>query len=143
MRNWLLTILAALAACAASYGVFYTANREPAALRTAAKDGDPMQWLRVEFKLTDAQFAEIQKLHEDYGVVCSRHCNAIMAARERHAPAKEVAALENECVQSMTDHFHRVAALMSPEQGRRYLAIVLPRIQDYDHRGAPNLEARP
>jgi hypothetical protein len=143
VRNWVLTIAIALAACAASYGVFYAANREPAALRAAATEGDPMQWLRLEFKLTDAQYAAIQKLHNEYGAVCANHCSAIMAARERHAPSVEVRALENACVESMTDHFRRVAALMSPEEGKRYLAIVLPRIHDYDHRGAPNLEAKP
>ncbi len=143
MKNWLLTVIVAVAACAVSFGAFYAFNREPAALRVAVRNGDSMAWLRVEFKLTDAQFAAIQELHAKYGAVCSSHCAAIMAARQRHAAPAEVAALENECVRSMTEHFHRVAALMSPDQGPRYLAIVLPRVQDYDHRGAPNVEAQP
>ncbi|HVU34378.1 MAG TPA: hypothetical protein VHE61_13155 [Opitutaceae bacterium] len=143
MKNWILTLVFALAACAVSYGVFYAANREPAAVRAAARNGDAMQWLRVEFKLTDAQYAAIKQLHAQYGTVCAKHCAAIMAAQKSGAPAAEIASLENECVTSMTAHFHRVAALMSPEEGRRYLAIVLPRINDYDHRGAPNLEGHP
>lgn len=143
MKNWLLTLAFAVIACAASFGAFYAFNREPAALRVAARNGDPMTWLRVEFKLNDAQYAAIEKLHADYGAVCAKHCAAIMAARDRHAAPTEIAALENDCVRSMTDHFHRVAALMSPNESQRYLAIVLPRIQDYDHRGAPNLEAQP
>ncbi len=61
-------------------------------------------------------------------------------AQRRQAPAAEIAALETTCVRSMTDHFHRVAALMPPAEGARYLAIVLPRVADYDHRGAPTLE---
>jgi hypothetical protein len=28
---------------------------------------------------------------------------------------------------------------MAPEQGRRYLALVLPKIADFDHRAAPDL----
>ena len=139
MKYWLLTLLGAVVAGAGSYGVFYALNREPPALRTAARDGDAMEWLRVEFKLNDEQFHAIQKLHAEYGTVCARHCAAIMAAEKRG----EVQSLESACVQSMNDHFHRVAALMSPEQGERYLAIVLPRVADYDHRGAPNLQARP
>ncbi len=143
MRNWLVTLGLALAACAVSFGVFYGVNREPPTLRAAARDGDPMAWLKVEFKLTDAQFASIKELHEQYGTVCGEHCAAIMAAQKRHAPRVEITALETECVQSMTDHFRKVASLMAPAEGQRYLAMVMPRINDYEHRGAPNLQGRP
>lgn len=143
MKNWVLTIAIALVACAASFGAFYVLNREPPALRAAARAGDAMEWLRAEFKLTDEQYAAIKKLHDDYGSVCSQHCSAIMAAEKRGAPRGEVTALENECVKSMTEHFRRVAGLMSAQEGERYLAIVMPRVKDYDHRGTPNLEARP
>lgn len=143
MRNWLVTLALALAACVLSFGVCYFVNREPAALRTAARDGDAMEWLRGEFKLTDTQFAAIKELHERYGNVCATHCAAIMAAEKRNAPRAEIQTLENECVRSMTDHFQKVAALMAPAEGQRYLAMVLPRINDYGHRGAPNLQARP
>ena len=143
MKNWLLTLVIALVACAVSFGAFYVINREPAALRDAARAGDALQWLRVEFKLTDAQYATIKHLHEQYSAVCTDHCNEIMAAEKRGASPAEVRALENACVESMTDHFKRVAAVMSPNEGRRYLAIVMPRIHDYDHRGAPTLQGRP
>jgi hypothetical protein len=102
-----------------------------------------MAWLRAEFQLNDAQFAAIKKLHEDYRGVCAEHCAAIMAAEKRGAPAAEIAALEKTCVDAMNAHFRRVAALMPSGQGERYLAIVLPRIADYDHRGAPNVQVRP
>lgn len=143
MRNWLLTLAFAVAACAVSFGAFYFANREPTAVRAAAREGDAMEWLRVEFKLSAAQYAAIKQLHERYGTTCATHCNAITAAQQRHAPAAEIAGLENECVRSMSEHFERVAALMSPSEGKRYLSIVLPRIHDYDHRGAPNVQVRP
>lgn len=142
MKNWLLTALVALGVCALSFGAFYALNREPAPVRAAVESGDPMEWLRVEFKLTDDQFNAVQALHDQYGVVCARHCAAIMAAEKRGAPRTEVAALEQVCVQSMTEHFRRVAGLMSPEQGERYLAVVLPRVHDYDHRAAPDVRAR-
>lgn len=140
MRNWLLTLAFALAACAASFGAFYAANHRARELQAAATD--PMEWLRVDFKLTDRQYAAIKQLHEQYGAVCAQHCNAIMAAQARGAAPTEVSALENECVASMTRHFQQVAALMAPDQGQRYLAMVMPRIHDYDHRGAPDLQAR-
>lgn len=142
VKNWLVTLLIAIAVGAASFGAFYALNCEPADLKSAVKERDALEWLRVEFKLTDQQYAAIKQLHAQYGTVCAEHCSAIMAAQKRHAPAEEVARLENACVQSMTDHFHRVAALMAPKEGARYLAMVLPRVQDYDHRGAPNVEVR-
>ena len=37
----------------------------------------------------------------------------------------------------------RVAALMPPGEGARYLAIVLLRIVDYDHHGPPNVQVQP
>jgi hypothetical protein len=143
MKNWIVTVLVALAAGVVSFGAFYAVNREPAGMKAAARERDSMEWLRVEFKLTDDQYAAIKQLHAQYGSICAEHCSAIMAAQKRNAPHAEVAALENACVQSMTEHFHRVATLMSPGEGERYLALVLPRVQDYDHRGAPNVQVRP
>ncbi len=131
-----------MAACALAFGVFFVLNDDPA-LRRAARENDAMAWLRVEFRLSDAQYAAIKKLHDDYGAVCGEHCAAIMEARERKAPAAEVERLEKVCVDAMTGHFKRVAALMPAEQGDRYLATVLPRVSGYAHTGAPNLRANP
>lgn len=142
MRNFLATAVLALAACAVAFGVFYVMADDPA-MRRAAREGDAMTWLRAEFRLDDTQYAAIKTLHDDYSVACGRHCAAILAARERQAPAAEVAALETTCVDAMTAHFRRVAALMPTGEGERYLAVVLPRIAGYDHRNAPNLRANP
>jgi hypothetical protein len=142
VKNWLVTLLAAVAVCAASFGAFYAVNREPAEVRAAAHAGDALEWMRAEFHLTDEQFAAIKRLHMEYGATCNEHCREITVAEQRHASPAELQGLERTCVQSMTEHFHRVASLMAPDQGARYLAIVLPRIQDYDHRGAPNVQGR-
>jgi len=142
MRNLLITLGIALAVCAAAFGVFYAANREPAALRRAALDRDAMAWLRMEFHLDDAQYAAIRHLHAEFEDRCAEHCAAILAARRRHDSPAEIAALEGRCVREMTDHFRRVASLMAPEEGNRYLAIVLPRIADFDHRGPPTVQVR-
>jgi hypothetical protein len=141
MKNGLIMLLVVLAAGALSYGVFYTMNDAPA-VRQAAREGDAMAWLRAEFHLTAAQFAAIKKLHDDYGLQCSEHCRAIMDARRRGASRAEQAALEKICVDAMTEHFRKVAALMSPGEGDRYLAIVLPRVGDYGHQGAPTVQVR-
>ncbi len=142
MKNLLLTLGLVLAACALSFGVFYALNDEPA-LRRAAREGDALAWLRAEFHLNDAQFAAIKKLHADYSVVCAEHCAAIMAAQQRPAPPAEIAVLEARCMESMEDHFRRVAALMPADEGKRYLATVLPRVADYDHALAPTVQVHP
>jgi hypothetical protein len=142
MKNFLLTLGVALATCALAFGVFYAMNDSPE-LRRAARENDAMAWLRMEFHLSDAQFAAIKKLHDDYGAVCGEHCAAIMAARERQAPVAEVGALEKICVDAMTGHFRRVAAEMPPAEGARYLATVLPRVSGYAHTGAPNVQLKP
>ena len=142
MKNLLITLGVLLLAGALSFGVFYAVSREPAEMQQALRDRDAMTWLQAEFHLSEAQFAAIKKLHEDYHVVCADHCAAIMAAEKRGAPRTEIATLEKTCVDAMNAHFRRVAALMPPGQGERYLTIVLPRIADYDHRGAPNVQVR-
>src|SRR3954471_2036885 len=134
MKNFLLTVIVALLVGAAAFTAMFFVNDEPA-LHRAARESDAMTWLRTEFALDDAHFEAIRKLHEDYGRVCGEHCAAINAAKERHATATEIAALERTCVDAMTAHFHRVAALMPAKQGERYLATVLPRIARYDHAG--------
>ena len=142
MKNFLITLALAVAACGAAFGVFYVVNDVPA-MHRAARANDAMTWLRTEFHLDDAQYAAIRKLHDDYAVVCGEHCAAIQAAKDRHAPAAEVAALEKRCVDAMTAHFRRVAAAMPKAEGARYLAMVLPRIAGYGHAGAPNLRVAP
>jgi hypothetical protein len=139
MKNILITIALALAVCAAAFGAVYALQCEPAVHR-AAREGDAMQWLRAEFKLNDAQFTAVKKMHDDYSEVCAGHCAAIMAARERTAPPAEMAALEATCVNGMLEHFRRVAALLPAGEGERYLALVLPRVANYDHAGAPTVK---
>lgn len=141
MKNFWLTLLIVIAVGAASYGAFYVINDAPE-VRRAARENDAMAWLKAEFHPSEAQFAEIKRLHDEYGDLCAQHCSAILAARRRSAPSAEVAALEAVCVNSMTDHFHRVAALMPPGQGARYLEVVLPRVAGYGHHGSPTVQVK-
>lgn len=142
MKRFVLTLAAAVLAGTIAFAIFFHLNDEPA-LRQAAREGDAMVWLRSEFRLNDAQFVAIKKLHDDYAIVCGEHCAAILAARERRATPAEIAALENVCVDAMTGHFRRVAALMPAESAERYLATVLPRVSDYGHTKAPDVRGRP
>ena len=141
MKNILITLGVALVVAAAAGGICYRMNCD-AGLHRAANEGDAMGWLRAEFKLDDAQFAAVKKLHDDYGVVCGEHCAAIMAAKRRAAPASEIAGLEATCAEAMTAHFRKVATLMARKQGERYLSLVLPRVESYGHEGAPTVRGK-
>jgi hypothetical protein len=146
-----LTVLV-LAAAVAGYIGYWTSGAP--ALHAAMKSGDAMAWLRTDFQLDDQQYAEIKRLHEAYAPSCEEHCRLIReAARARDAvaakrgsdPAAVAAAertlqeLRSTCETAIAAHVRKVAAVMTPEQGARYLALVLPKIADFDHQMAPNV----
>lgn len=117
----------------------------------AARDGDVMLWMRHEFCLGDAAYAEILRLHAEHSTVCAQHCAAVRAARVRLAEAQargdasattaagqELKRTEEICRASTEAHVRRVAAVMGPAQGARYLGMVLPRLSALDHEGPPS-----
>lgn len=141
MKGLLFMAVLALAACAASFTVFYTIGDRPA-VRRAVSEGNTMEWLRAEFRLDDSQFVAIRELHDEFGAQCAEHCRSIMEARQVQDNQAEVTRLETVCVDAMIAHFRKVAALMPPGEGERYLAIVLPRIEGYDHTQSPTIGVR-
>ncbi|MBK8475564.1 MAG: hypothetical protein IPL39_04435 [Opitutaceae bacterium] len=117
----------------------------------AARDGDVMLWMRHEFCLGDVAYAEILRLHQEHSAVCAQHCEGVRAARTRLAEAQaggdaaavdaavlELARTEAVCRASTEAYVRRVAAVMEPAQGARYLGMVLPRLSALDHEGPPN-----
>jgi len=146
--------LVVLALAALTTGLLcYRLNSVPA-LHAAVEKGDAMAWLRMDFHLTDGQFAEIKKLHDAYAPSCEEHCrlikeatqarDAIKAARGSDPAAaaaeRTLQELRTTCETAIAAHVRKVAALMSPEDGQRYLALVLPKIADFDHQMAPGLD---
>lgn len=143
--------LVVLAAAVAGF-VCFRMNSDPQ-LHAAAATSDAMLWLRSDFHLTDAQFAAIRQLHASYAGTCEEHCRMIQEAtraRDALAAARGNAAalvaanrglqdLRQNCETAIARHVRQVAALMPPEDGRRYLALVLPKIAAFDHRAAPDL----
>src|SRR5688572_3881083 len=76
----LISTIAVLVAVAAAAGVIaFRATNDADVARALAKQ-DTMEWLRADFKLTDAQFAAIKKLHDSYSIVCEEHCREIQRA---------------------------------------------------------------
>ena len=152
--KYLMRTLAVLVVLAVIAGIVcYRLGCEPT-LHDAAAKGDPMAWLRADFHLTDAQYAAVQKLHDSYAGSCAEHCrmiqeatkvrNSLHAAKSADSAAmieaeKNLQELRTHCETAIARHVREVAALMSPEEGQRYLALVLPKIADFDHRAAPDL----
>ncbi len=153
MKYLLNTLLVLVLAAAATGFVCYRMSFDPE-LHAVAARGDAMQWLRTDFHLSDEQFAAIRRLHEAYAGTCEEHCRMIQeATRARNdleAAKSDATALNvaNEqlrelrliCETAITRHVREVAALMPPDDGRRYLALVLPKIADFDHQAAPDLQ---
>jgi hypothetical protein len=137
MNRWLTLLAVVLVVGAGSYGVARLLWPAPPA------DEDQMVWLAREFQLTPAQLAAVRKLHYDYLPICSDHCAAIVDAREQLARRPndatlraEVARLEKICQDATLRHVREVGACMDPEQSRRFLALVEPRILRHDHQAA-------
>jgi len=154
VRHRLLTVaLVAGVAVATGWLAFRTTG--DASVQEALVKQDALEWLRADFKLTDAQFAAIKRLHDSYSLVCEEHCREIQeAARARSALRKSgnadaaalaaaeqrVEALRLVCESAIATHVRQCAAEMSPEAGQRYLALVLPKIKDFDHTAPPDLQ---
>ena len=119
--------LLALAAAALAFGITHLC------LRNAATNADEIAWLRNEFNLTAIQIAAIEKLHDDYEPVCMAHCDAITQARQKSAPPAELTRLEAVCHDATLAHLQRVAAVMPPAEGARFLALVTPKISGQSH----------
>ena len=153
IRYIVATVAVILAAAVATCAICYQFCGDPN-VRAAVQKGDALEWLRTDFNLNDTQFAAVKRLHESYALVCEEHCRAIQeAARQREtvkarvppdpvalaAAQRKVQELRDVCETAIASHVRQVAAQMSPEQGTRYLRLVLPKIKDFDHQGAADL----
>jgi hypothetical protein len=152
MKPFLLTLLLLIAAASATALISFRLTGDPG-VRTALAHGDAMEWLRAEFQLSDEQFARIRELHAGYADECEQHCLAIQqamkarkAAQAAGADADTLAAAEQRvqelrtvCETAIAAHARRCAALMSPPAGERYLAMILPKIADFDHQAPPDV----
>jgi hypothetical protein len=153
--KYLFSTLALVAVLAGAVGfVAYRASGDER-VQEALSRQDAMEWLRTDFQLSDEQFAAIKRMHDAYSTVCEEHCREIqVAARARRdlesvaqpdpatlaAADRRVEQLRLVCESAIATHVRQCAAVMSPEAGRRYMALVLPKIKDFDHEAAPDLQ---
>ena len=155
--KYLFATLGLLLTAAVATGVIcYRMSCNPE-LHAVIKKGDAMEWLRTDFHLDGQQFAAIRQLHDSYAGTCDEHCRHIQeaarakkallaggaSAAELQAANQHLQELRLVCETAIARHVHQVAALMSPQDGQRYLALVLPKIADFDHQAAPDLHLNP
>jgi hypothetical protein len=138
MRRGVLILLLGLLLGAAGFAGFYYLGT--AACRDLMREPQPeLAWLKKEFKLTDAEFARISRLHAAYLPQCAQRCQHIEALSQKlrelltqatnvtpqiQALLAERAKTRSDCEAEMISHFFAVSRTMPPEQGRRYLEWV-------------------
>lgn len=143
-----------LCTCLAAVGSFMVTRWAGAPKQLPADE--QLAWLQAEFQLTPAQAAAVKILHDDYQPVCRDHCQKIQQAKAGRDSAKRVAGasagsvveaanaeverVEAVCRDATQVHLQRVAALMEPVQGARFLALVLPKLAKQSHEGPIGLK---
>ncbi len=133
-RSWLI-IIGGLVLAAVGYACIYLHGTS--AQRSVEHSSRPeLAWLQQEYRLSDAQYAQVMELHNAYAPKCEEMCRMIDAKNaqlqkllaatnvvtpEINQALVEAAGIRAECESAMLDHFYKVAQTMPPEQGRRYL----------------------
>ena len=141
MKRAVMIVIAGLLAAAVGYcALYYRVTKEH---REMMRSSSPeLMWLKKEFRLGDAEFDRVMKLHEGYLSGCAELCGriaqknaelqTILAATNVDAKAveqkiHEAGDVRLECQKNMFNHFLGVSRQMPPEQGRRYLQWVQQR----------------
>ena len=136
MRKPFIILSLALALAVVLFGAaFYCARHF--CVEHMAQSTDDLDWLRMEFRLSDSELARVRKLHEGYLPICSANCERIAGKKRELAQAiaagtnspatldalrAEVVTIRTKCQVEMLAHFEEVSQAMPPEQGQRYLA---------------------
>lgn len=134
-RSLNIVLLALLASATLLAGSYLIAQRW--CVRQVASAADDLDWLRQEFRLSEAEMARVRELHDGYMPTCLEMCRQIAAKKSELETAlvgatnfttaaekklAELGALRAQCQTQMLRHFVAVSQAMPPEQGRRYLA---------------------
>ena len=141
----LVILLVAVVIAITGYAIYYGSATAKAKAMLREPAGE-MEWLRREFRLSDAQFERIAKMHREYAPACAVMCAKIARSNERldaliaanRTPTPEVRAalhestvVQEECRQAMLGHVYAVCAEMPAEQGTRYLKMMKARLVEH------------
>lgn len=136
----LLVLLVAVATGLASF--FAVRSHRDSQSRGILLDQLPeLAWLHRDLRLTDDQFAAVRELHVAYRPKCEAMCQRIMDARsqaealaaadrqmtpELAAALRKYGEVQADCRRAMIEHLYQTAALLDPDQAKRYLESMLP-----------------
>lgn len=138
MKRAFIIALVALALSAATFVVCYRIGTRPLR-QLVAQPHSELAWLAREFQLSADQAQRIERLEADYEPRCMETCRKIaennakldklITASHERTPEmetllRESAEIQVECRREMLSHIYSVAGVMSPEQSRRYLALM-------------------
>src|SRR5215207_966161 len=76
VKNGVLILILAIALAVGGYSIYYRTATKPAAVMLLKPEGE-MDWLKLEYHLSDEQFARIQQLHREYAPNCDLMCDKI------------------------------------------------------------------
>lgn len=147
MKRGLLTLLAALLAGLAGFMLTSRPSGAPFPEKPGQGHSTSMlpelAWLRHEFNLTEEEFSRVSELHLAYRPTCETLCEKIIVSRnkvtELVVAGKEVspglkdafrehALLLAECQSAMLGHLYDTAAVLPPDQAKRYLEAMMPHV---------------
>jgi len=150
MKKALIVLLIAIAAGLAAFCVMRSYQQKERS--GVMLDSMPeLAWLRTDLHLSDAQFAEVSRLHAAYRPKCEEMCMEIAKARhELEAATLQNRAMNAEmqvaiqkhadtrarCQQAMLQHMYETAAVLDAGQAKRYLETMLPYAMDDAGAGA-------
>jgi hypothetical protein len=113
---------------------------------------DPSGWMRQEFHLNDAQYAQVKKLETAYYPHCADMCDQIEQSHlalkkliltnasmtpEVQAALEKDSAVQHQCREDMLRHFYEVSQSMPPAEGKRYLQIMQAQVVEPEKASDP------
>jgi hypothetical protein len=142
VKNGIVILILAVGLAVCSFVIYYRTATAAAAAMLSKPQGE-MEWLKMEFHLTETQFARIQELHREYAPKCDEMCEDIanenlkldaliranhMVTAEVNEALSECVAVQGNCRRALLGHVYAVSAEMSPTDGNRYVQMMKQRI---------------
>ncbi|MDZ4742096.1 MAG: periplasmic heavy metal sensor [Verrucomicrobiota bacterium] len=139
MKKLILLLVVLLAVGAGAYWLTYTVATKKKQSYMLSTDQKTLAWLQKEYQLSPGQIEKVKTLHDDYQPVCIELCGKINESNELvkkminrsdvltpdlATALDENARIRTECHRNMLEHVYAVAAVMSPEQSKRYLLMM-------------------
>lgn len=134
-RPWIILSFGLAAAAAAYLGLYFAGTAAGRSMEHAT--APELMWVKSAFRLSDAEYTRVCKLHAGYAPQCREMCQRIdkknaeiqkllvdstNVTPEIEQALKEGAQLRLECQTMMLKYFFAVSQAMPPAEGKRYLA---------------------